>query len=136
MMMLLFIWKYQFVMCISIKMSFIAGMPINITYWTNDKKLGWLTNLIKPMLDKIFTPVSPPSMEDLQIRVNLGQDVHYLTVPPTKKGTVVDMNIEGKYCHLNTQTHLLSVNVFKIYLIFENIFEYLHICVYSSISCG
>ena len=49
------------------------------------------------MLDKIFTPVSPTSMEDLQIRVNLGQDVHYLTVPSTKKGTVVDMNIEGKY---------------------------------------
>lgn len=61
-------------------------MPTHIKTWSNQKKLDWLINFLRPLVDTLLVPFRPPNMEPVHVPIAVDNTLYNLELPPSYRG--------------------------------------------------
>ena len=68
-------------------------MPKHIKTWSNQKKLDWLMEFLRPLIDGLFVSFRPPNTEPVHVPIVINNNQLSLILPPTYRGKEYELNI-------------------------------------------
>ena len=81
--------------CVGTEADIAAKLPPHIRSWAGEKKLEWLLELIKPVVDDLYLPYTVPNMEPVKVAVRHLDKVYHLTLPPELQGKNYHIVVPG-----------------------------------------
>ena len=70
-------------------------MPTHIKSWPNQKKLDWLIDFLRPLVDALFVPFRLPNMERVQLPIVINGVLYNLGLPPSYRGKDYEITVDG-----------------------------------------